>query len=155
MKNLIYFVFFILQLLAVVSCNWDKPTEISSHDRRQIRYLEDSIAMILPRYGWEEYESVFDKDYTNWYMESDGVRERQEFLDRVQSWFDDGNSASSSRSKIIDMVPLDDNMVLCLSDKTEIFASENSDVMDSVRFQFVSIYKKVDGQWKLYFTAFK
>ena len=88
-------------------------------------------------------------------MTRDQVRTRKEYLGLVKDWYDAGNRATGSEVETIDFIPVAPDMTLYLHSQREEFNDPNDSTITRTRdIRFVTIYKKEQGQWKNYFTAF-
>lgn len=86
---------------------------------------------------------------------NDQPTDREQFLGMVKKWHDEGNRATESKLIPIKYIPIDNNTVIFLNAQQEEFQDETLAQNKKVRdMRFVSIYKKVEGKWKLLFTGF-
>lgn len=153
----VHFYLTLTGLLLFFGCK-QNPTQtimLTEADKIEIEQLAKNIPLILSNQGWEAYESKFSQGYRNWSMTRDQVRTRKEYLGLVKDWYDAGNRATGSEVETIDFIPVAPDMTLYLHSQREEFNDPNDSTITRTRdIRFVTIYKKEQGQWKNYFTAF-
>jgi hypothetical protein len=143
-------------VITCCSCGLAKSDiyELSEQDKKEIEALKRNIPMVLANEGWEAYEKLFSKNYQNWSMIGDELRQRDEFLLLVKDWYEAGNKAIGSEVESIGFIPLAENKVLYLSKQTESFSVQNSGESTLRDIRFVSVFVKEEGMWKVDFSAF-
>ncbi len=147
--------FFICFCFLLIGCDKQNKTyQISEKDKKEIENIKTQLPLILANEGWEAYENMFSKNYKNWAMLTDKVRERDEFLPLVKQWYDEGNRAIDSDVQTIDFIPIAEHKVMYLHRQTETFNLMNTEETISRAIRFVAIFVREDGQWKVDFTAF-
>ncbi len=129
--------------------------EISEADKKEIEALKRNIPLILANEGWEAYENKFSKNYQNWHMLGDQVRNREEYLSLVKQWYDAGNRANDSEVESVAFIPIAKNKVMYLHKQIESFDLVNTEENKISRdIRFIGIFIKEEGEWKVDFTAF-
>ncbi|MDC6364873.1 MULTISPECIES: nuclear transport factor 2 family protein [Flavobacteriaceae] len=137
------------------SCSQQEEVyKISEKDKKEIEALKRSIPLVLANDGWEPYEKLFSKNYENWHMLGDQVRNREDYLSAVKQWYDAGNRATGSEVETIAFIPLSAHKVMYLHKQVEKFNLAENDNQTSRDIRFVSIFVKEEGEWKVDFTAF-
>ena len=130
-------------------------TTFTEQDKSEIEALAREIPLILANDGWEAYQEYFADGYQNWAMAGDKIRSREEYLGMVRAWYDQGNRATGSDIESIGFIPVSPDLVLYLNAQREVFNNPQDSTGQSIRdIRFISVYKREDGQWKNYFTAF-
>ena len=124
--------------------------ELTDADKTEIQRIAEELPIILAEQGWDPYEENFHSDYVNWSMVRDQVRSRDEFLEAVKTWYDEGNRASGSEVVPIEFVELAPGVAMFLHSQQEEF-NEGTEIRD---IRFVSIYKQEEGRWYLLATSF-
>ncbi len=151
-NNSVVLIVFIL----LFSCSQKEEVyKISEKDKIEIETLKKNIPLILAKQGWEAYEKKFSKNYKNWHMLGDQVRNREEYLSLVKQWYDAGNRANDSEVVSIDFIPIAKNKVMFLHKQIERFDLVDTKEEGASRdIRFIGIFIKEDGEWKVDFTAF-
>lgn len=146
---------FLAGSIFILGCNTTESYQITQKDKKEIETLKRSIPLILANEGWEAYEKMFSKNYQNWHMLGDEVRNREEYLSLVKQWYDAGNRANDSEVESVAFIPLAKNKVMYLHKQIERFDlvnEKNKTISRDIRF--IGIFIKEDGRWKVDFTAF-
>lgn len=129
--------------------------EVSEQDQKEIEALKKSIPLVLANQGWDTYEKLFSKNYQNWHMLGDQVRNREDYLSAVKQWYNAGNRANDSEIESIAFIPLAKNKVMYLHKQIERFDLVNEKSKTVSRdIRFIGVFIKEDGRWKVDFTAF-
>lgn len=127
---------------------------ISEKDKKEIEALKKNIPLILANEGWEAYEKKFSKNYKNWHMLGDQVRNKEDYLALVKQWYDAGNRANDSEVKSEAFITIAKNKVMYLHKQIERFDLVDTEVNVSRDIRFIGIFIKEEGEWKVDFTAF-
>ena len=127
---------------------------ISEEDKKEIEALKKNIPLILANEGWEAYEKKFSKNYQNWHMLGNQVRNREDYLFLVKQWYDAGNRANDSEVESIAFIPIAKNKVMYLHKQIERFDLVDTEEKVSRDIRFIGIFVKEEGEWKVDFTAF-
>jgi hypothetical protein len=128
--------------------------KISEKDKKQIKALKKNIPLILANEGWEAYEKTFSKNYQNWHMLGDEVRNREEYLSLVKQWYDAGNRANDSEVESVAFIPIAKNKVMYLHKQIEKFDLVDTEENVARDIRFIGIFINEEGKWKVDFTAF-
>lgn len=128
--------------------------KISEKDKKEIEALKKNIPLILANEGWEAYEKIFSKNYQNWHMLGDEVRNREEYLSLVKQWYDTGNRANDSEVESVAFIPIAKNKIMYLHKQIEKFDLVDTEENVARDIRFIGIFIKEDGEWKVDFTAF-
>ena len=81
------------------------------------------------------------------------VRSRNEYLGLVKQWHEEGNRATASQVEDVEFIPIGHDLVMYLNLQREDFSDGNLGKSQR-EMSFVSIYKRIGDEWKLFFTAF-
>lgn len=136
-------------------CNQKEESyTISEKDKKEIETLKKNIPLILANEGWEAYEKKFSKNYKNWHMLGDQIRNRDEYLSLVKQWYDAGNRANDSEVESVDFIPIAKNKVMYLHKQIEKFDLVDTEDKVARDIRFIGIFIKEEGEWKVDFTAF-
>lgn len=127
---------------------------LSEKDKKEIETLKKNIPLILANQGWEAYEKKFSKNYKNWHMLGDQVRDREEYLSLVKEWYDAGNRPNDSEVESLAFIPIAKNKVMYLHKQIERFDLVEAEQKVTRDIRFIGIFIKEDGEWKVDFTAF-
>ncbi|NAS29891.1 hypothetical protein GTQ40_02805 [Flavobacteriaceae bacterium R38] len=152
MKN-IYVVLIVITLFFGCSQK-EEVYKISEKDQKEIEALKKSIPLVLANQGWEAYEKLFSKNYQNWHMPGNQIRNREDYLSAVKQWYDAGNRATDSEVETIAFIPLSPHKVMYLHKQVEKFNLAENENQTSRDIRFISIFVKEENEWKVDFTAF-
>lgn len=146
---------FVLTVILLLGCaQKEENYTISEEDKKEIEALKKNIPLILANEGWEAYEKTFSKNYQNWHMLGDEVRNREEYLSLVKQWYDAGNRANDSEVESVAFIPIAKNKVMYLHKQIEKFDLVDTEENVARDIRFIGIFIKEDGEWKVDFTAF-
>jgi len=120
---------------------------LTTDDEAAIRTLEEGVATVLTREGWDAYSALFHQDYVNW---ADGSRltTREEFLSAVKRWHEAGNQATATS-----LVPVS---LEIFGDVAYFRYRLREDFNNGATFigDFASMPRRQNGAWLLYRTSF-
>ncbi|CAM1347387.1 hypothetical protein [Tenacibaculum crassostreae] len=148
---------FVLAIVVILFLGCSQETDdyvVSKQDKEEIEALKKNLPLILANEGWKSYEKKFSKNYQNWYMLGDQVRNREEYLSLVKQWYDAGNRANDSEVESVAFIPIAKNKVMYLHKQVEKFDIVNTEKKVSRDIRFIGIFIKEKGEWKVDFTAF-
>jgi len=116
-------------------------------DRAAVRALEEGVALVLARDGFDAYAALFHDGYTNWSGGAAPV-DRATYLARVRTWYDAGNRAVATA-----MRPVSIDIEGDLAISRYVLREEFNDGTAFVG-RFTSVARRTDGRWQLYRTSF-
>ncbi|MGD9906746.1 MAG: nuclear transport factor 2 family protein [Vicinamibacterales bacterium] len=116
-------------------------------DRAAVRALEEGVALVLARDGFDAYAALFHDGYTNWSGGPEPV-DRATYLARVRSWYDAGNRAVAT-----EMRPVSIDIEGDLAISRYVLREEFTDGTAFVG-RFTSVARRTGSRWQLYRTSF-
>lgn len=145
---LIITILFIVHFNAALADEW-------TMEQKEIIARNEAVPLVLKEKGFTAYAKMFHPDYTNWYMpgDKDSVRSRENYLDSVKDWFENGNYAIYSKVTPISVEIVGD-IAYEQHVQEEHFIDANGNKTKFIG-HFSSLMKKYEGKWTFYRTSFQ